>query len=194
MSNRTTALRRAALLLLLLGCLATLPSVANAAVQYSSGSTTVSITEETIDDNNSTKRCVTYTSNAPEQYDTACFTTIYTDGGTFFQCDVEFHESCNRCGPCVTSEDEVGYDIDCFNAKPSINTYGCMALTDENMQGVLVDENFAPFDWEAANPDKSAALAAEESDNDGTGDNSAAAAAGNMLLSAAVLGALTALL
>ena len=118
---------------------------------YRSGSTTVTISEEILDDNNSTKRCVTYESNQPEKYDTACFSSFYTDGGTFERCEVHFgDEKCNSCHVCETSEKQVGYDIDCYNAKPSVNTEGCDLFTDENVQGVLVDEAFTTFDWDEA--------------------------------------------
>lgn len=87
------------------------------------------VTEEIIDNNNSTKRCVTYMSNKPDKYDTACLSSFYTDGGTFLRCVIYFgDEKCNSCHVCETSDKQVGYDIDCYNAKPSENTEDCALL------------------------------------------------------------------
>jgi len=118
---------------------------------YTSGSTTVTVSEQTIDANNSNRKCVKYTSGAPERYDTACFTTAYSDGGTFIQCSVDFDDGpCTSCTPCETDASEVGYILDCFNVQPSVGTQGlCVMLTDENVQEILVYETFEsqPFAW-----------------------------------------------
>ena len=173
-NNRiSSALQSAALLFLALQ----LPCLTSAKT-YTAGSTTVSISQETFaDSNNSTKRCVTYTSNIPEKYDTACFTSVYSDGGTFINCYVDFQETCNRCAPCTTAEVEVGFTLDCNNAQPDEDTMGlCTEFSDLSVQQVLVDNVFDNmlFDWEEAEALESAE---EGGDNSGDNDNSAAAAA-----------------
>lgn len=130
-----------------------LPAVS--AVKYTSGSTEVDVTNTLVDANNSTEKCVEYLSNAPEKYSTACFTTLYTDGGTFMGCEVKLGDTyCDKCVACEDGEEEVGFMIDCDNFEPAVSTYqsspSCIVLNDANIQEVLVDELFAsnPFTFE----------------------------------------------
>lgn len=120
---------------------------------YTSGSTSVKVSQEIIDSNNSTKKCVEYMSGAPEKWDKGCFTTKFSDGGTFINCDIQLGDNfCTSCQPCETVSFEVGYTIDCFNVEPEEDTRGlCVLLSDENIQEVLVDEKFRsqPFEWVA---------------------------------------------
>jgi len=121
------------------------------AATYTSGSTSVKVSEEIIDTNNSTRKCVEYTSGAPEKWEKGCFTTEFSDGGTFIKCDVQLGEtSCASCTPCETDDSEVGYILDCYNIEPEENTKGlCVFLSDETVQEVLVDLKFQsqPFEW-----------------------------------------------
>lgn len=129
-----------------------LPNVS--AVKYTSGSTQVDVTTTMIDKNNSTEKCVTFLTDAPEKYSTACFTTIYTDGGTFYGCKVKLGDNeCSRCSACENNDEEVGFEIDCDSIEPAESTYtsnpACIVLNDANIQEVLVDTVFAdtPFDF-----------------------------------------------
>ena len=66
---RTITSRPSSLLLLLLALATTsslVPMATGQAVTYTVGSTTVEISEEIIDANNSTKKCVEFTSGSPE--------------------------------------------------------------------------------------------------------------------------------
>jgi hypothetical protein len=125
------------------------------AVKYSSGSTEVDVTTTLVDKNNSTEKCVTFMKNAPEKYSTACFTSLFTDGGTFMGCKIKLGDSyCEYCQACETSERKVGYTIDCDSIEPAESTYNlnpsCVALDDANIQEVLVDDTFSstPFSFE----------------------------------------------
>jgi len=178
------AFQFAALLLLALQ----LPYFTSADKTYAAGPTIVSVSQVTFDANNSTERCVTYSANAPEKYDTACFTSWYTDGGTFHGCEVNFQEACNSCGPCTTAEDTVGFTLDCKNAQPKVDTEGlCTEYTDFTVQQVLVGNDFdnLPFDWEAAE----ALEAGEEESADNSGNTDTSAAAGRGVLSMILLAA-----
>lgn len=125
------------------------------AVKYSSGSTEVDVTTTLVDKNNSTEKCVTFMTNAPEKYNTACFTTFYTDGGTFQGCEIKLGDKyCNSCQACENSEEKAGFMIDCDSIEPAESTYSlspsCIVLDDANIQEVLVDDLFSstPFTFE----------------------------------------------
>lgn len=116
----------------------------NVAVQYKSGGTTVDVSLEIIDENNSTRYCVDYLEGDEDgrDYKKACFSSLFTDGGKFRLCEVEFgDEKCVQCRPC-TSSGEDGYDLDCYNIQPTENTNVCTVLNNENIQQVLVDMQF----------------------------------------------------
>jgi hypothetical protein len=136
--------------LALLAALAAFNEQLVAATVYTSGSTTVDVTIQYLDEFGSNEKCVKYISNAPEKYNTACFTTTYTDGGTFSGCQVQFGDYfCNSCAACQTTPDyDVGYTIDCYNIQPA-ETVDCVLLNDTNIQEVLVDTDYAsqPFNY-----------------------------------------------
>jgi hypothetical protein len=128
------------------------------ALSYSVGSTDVTVTSSIVDVNNSTKKCVTYKTNSPEKYTTACFTTTYTDGATFYKCALEFNsgkDKCDKCGPCTDLNENVGFNIDCDAFMPaksnSINgREECTVLNDMSIQAVLTDGvtfDAMPFDF-----------------------------------------------
>ena len=149
-----TVIQYVSLFLCYVATTTTTNNIVVSAIQYTSGSTKVDVTTTFIDNYNSTEKCVTYMSNAPEKYDTACFTTTYTDDGTFFKCTVQLGDNqCNSCSVCETLNDEVGFRIDCDNYEPGESTYNkdpsCIMLNDTNIQRVLVDDTFdtIPFDF-----------------------------------------------
>jgi hypothetical protein len=162
-----------ALLLALATTTSFLPNVVVMAVTYTSGSATVEVSEEVLDDNNSTKKCVQFTSGAPEKYEKGCFSTEYTDGGEFMSCTLEFDEMpCNKCERCNTNEDLPGYEIDCNNIEPEEGTnYLCEEINDLNVQRLLVDDKFdsQPFNWTAAG----GATVSSGADNGGDGNPAA---------------------
>lgn len=111
---------------------------------------------ELVDGNNRTVnvRCATYHTEHQDshKFDKACFTSVFTDGETLFECQVVFGDQrCNRCNICVTPDGQPGYDLDCFNAQPAENSLGCDTWSDMNIQQVLVDEEFdsQPFVFNA---------------------------------------------
>lgn len=147
MSSQTVALVPSLLvmtylLILFLACCAAFNA---SAIRHTSGGTTVDVSLEFVDGNNSTKFCVEYLSGDDynRNYDLACFTSFFTDGGTFRDCEVQFDDKqCDECGPCTTDTRQVGYTLNCFNAQPNENTNACVVLDDLNIQQVLVDEEF----------------------------------------------------
>ena len=125
---------------------------------YTSGSTKVEVEATIIDENNSTRKCVTYLTNPPEKYETACFTTAYTDGATFQGCTVQFDDSaekrCDSCEACVDNDEQVGFIIDCDSLIPSKSNLNdgvpCTILNDMNIQTLLTDDSTftsTPFDF-----------------------------------------------
>ena len=189
---------------LLLVALATfsLPTVfllVDGAVTYTSASATVEISEEILDDNNSTKKCVLFTSGAPEKYEKGCFSAEYTDGGAFMSCSLEFDDvACTNCQRCNTAEDLPGYEIDCNNIEPEEGTnFLCEELNDSNVQMLLVDEKFEsqPFNWTMARDDSDTTSSGGDDGADSTpaGDNMGSAARSSTLMSmgATILGALS---
>lgn len=125
---------------------------------YTSGSTEVEVEATILDENNSTRKCVTYMANPPEKYATACFTTIYTDGATFQGCTLQFDNSaekrCERCEACVDFDKQVGFLLDCDSFIPSKSNLNdqvpCTLLNDLNIQTVLTDKTTfvdTPFDF-----------------------------------------------
>ena len=127
---------------------------------YTSGSTSVEVKTTILDENNSTRKCITYTANPPEKYETACFTTMYTDGATFQNCIVQFDNSatkrCDDCSVCEDFDKQVGFLLDCDSLIPSKSNLNdvapCTLLTDMNIQTVLTDDTTdtfvsTPFDF-----------------------------------------------
>jgi hypothetical protein len=125
---------------------------------YSVSSTEVEVETTILDENNSTRKCVTYLSNPPEKYETACFTSTYTDGGTFQHCTVQFDNSagkrCETFSVCTDSNKQIGFLLDCDSILPSKTNVNdqepCTVLNDTNIQAVLTDgTTFAstPFDF-----------------------------------------------
>jgi hypothetical protein len=121
------------------------------AIKYSSSSTEVEVTATIIDANNSTKKCITYLSNKPEKYTTACFTTKYTDLATFNECAVQFdnQQTCDKCSVCQDANEKTGFEIDCDALLPSKSTINdvepCTILSDANIQAVLTDDTTTTF-------------------------------------------------
>jgi hypothetical protein len=119
------------------------------AESYTSGATSVDVTIEHLDNYGSSNKCVTYKSGAPdEDWDTACFTSSFTDGLTFQGCTVSFGDGvCNSCEACEDQDENVGFTMDCFNLQPAETTMSCIILNNANIQTVLVDDEFAsqPF-------------------------------------------------
>jgi Pyruvate/2-oxoacid:ferredoxin oxidoreductase delta subunit len=141
MGTRTSTLFR---LFLLAAC----AFKGNLAVQHTLGGTTVDVSLEIIDENNSTKFCVDYLAGDDygRDFKKACFSSFFTDGGKFRLCEVKFDDdSCVQCKPC-TSFGEDGFDLDCFNIEPEENSIGCTVLNNENIQKVLVDNEFEGTD------------------------------------------------
>jgi hypothetical protein len=154
-----------------------LPSYVTA-VKYSTGSTEVDVTTTLVDSNNSTEKCVTFMKNAPEKYSTACFTTLYTDGGTFMGCKIKLGDSyCRYCQACETNKGEVGYTTDCDSIEPAESTYtlnpSCVVLDDGNIQKVLVDDTFSgtpfSFDMSQSVTDDSGMTNGTKADNSSSG-------------------------
>ena len=125
---------------------------------YSAGTTEVDVETTILDANNSTRKCVTYMSGKPEKYEIACFTSTFTDGGTFQECTLQFDNDakkrCEVCAACTNSNEEVGFHLDCDSIIPSksnlLENGACTVLNDANIQTVLTDETtFAnvPFDF-----------------------------------------------
>ena len=125
---------------------------------YSAGTTEVDVETTILDANNSTRKCVTYMSGKPEKYEIACFTSTFTDGGTFQECTLQFDNDakkrCEVCAACTNSDEEVGFHLDCDSIIPSksnlLEKGACTVLNDANIQTVLTDETtFAnvPFDF-----------------------------------------------
>lgn len=122
---------------------------------YSAGTTEVDVETTILDANNSTRKCVTYMSGKPEKYEIACFTSTFTDGGTFQKCTLQFdNDECDVCVVCTNSNEEVGFRLDCDSIIPSksnlLEKGACTVLNDANIQTVLTDETtFAnvPFDF-----------------------------------------------
>jgi hypothetical protein len=111
---------------------------------YTAGSTKVDVTIDYLDEYGTNKKCVKFTSGAPdEKWDTACFTSFYTDGKTFNGCEVTFGtEKCNKCDACEDEYEKVGFDIDCHNIQPEETTTSCVLLNNTYIQKVLVDDVF----------------------------------------------------
>ena len=120
-----------------------------AAETYTASGTEVKVTTTILDENNSTRKCVTYATNPPEKYETACFTTTLTDGGTFNGCIVQFDNTaikrCDSCGPCTDSEEKVGFTIDCDSINPAKTNLTCTLLNDMNIQTLLTDDSTDTF-------------------------------------------------
>ena len=123
--------------------------VANNAIAepYTVGNTEVDVETTILDMNNSTRKCVTYLSGQPEKYETACFTSIYTDGGTFQGCIVQFDNNaekrCDDCDACTDSDEKIGFKLDCDSFLPKKSNendqVSCTLLNDTNIQAVLTD-------------------------------------------------------
>jgi hypothetical protein len=111
---------------------------------YTAGSTKADVTIDYLDDYGTNKKCVKFTAGAPdEKWDTACFTSFYTDGKTFRGCEVTFgSEKCNKCDACEDDNEKVGFAIDCFNIQPEESTTSCVILNNTYIQKVLVDDVF----------------------------------------------------
>ena len=120
-----------------------------AAETYTASGTEVKVTTTILDENNSTRKCITYATNPPEKYETACFSTILTDGGTFNGCIVQFdntaNKRCDSCGPCTDSEEKVGFTIDCDSIIPAKTNLTCTLLNDMNIQTLLTDDSTDTF-------------------------------------------------
>ena len=125
---------------------------------YSAGNSEVDVETTILDANNSTRKCVTYMSGKPEKYEIACFTSTFTDGGTFQKCTLQFDndakKQCDTCMACSDINEEVGFHLDCDSIIPSksnlLDKGACTVLNDANIQTVLTDETtFAnvPFDF-----------------------------------------------
>ena len=125
---------------------------------YSAGNSEVDVETTILDANNSTRKCVTYMSGKPEKYEIACFTSTFTDGGTFQKCTLQFdndeNKQCDVCVVCTNSNEEVGFRLDCDSIIPSksnvLDNGACTVLNDANIQTLLTDETtFAnvPFDF-----------------------------------------------
>jgi hypothetical protein len=164
---------------------------------YTSGSTTVDVTIEYVDENNSTHKCVEYVSGGPGDYQKACFATILNANGVFIDCEVAFDDGesgmveCNSCMRCETNDDEIGYQLDCYNIQPTENTQSCTPFNDLAIQQILVDTQFdaTPFAFT-----DNATTTAENGDHEGD-DNTRSGAtvfmSVAMVVSAALLGLLT---
>ena len=120
--------------------------------------TEVDVETTILDANNSTRKCVTYMSGKPEKYEIACFTSTFTDGGTFQECTLQFdndeNKLCEKCAACTNSNEEVGFRLDCDSIIPTksnvLDSGACTVLNDANIQTLLTDETtFAnvPFDF-----------------------------------------------
>jgi hypothetical protein len=125
---------------------------------YIAGSTEVEVGTTILDTNNSTRKCVTYLTNPPEKYETACFTSFYTDGGNFQGCIIQLDNNgekrCDKCAACTDINEEAGFVIDCDSFLPSISNYNdqvsCTIINDANIQALLTDGttfDSIPFDF-----------------------------------------------
>jgi hypothetical protein len=110
---------------------------------YTAGSTKVDVTIDYLDEYGTNKKCVKFTSGAPDKWDTACFTSFYTDGKRFKGCEVTFGTAnCQKCDACTDDNEQVGFDIDCYNIQPEETTTSCVILNNTYIQKVLVDDVF----------------------------------------------------
>jgi surface protein len=115
---------------------------------YISGDAKIQSSREPIEGTSSDlseKLCVKYLAGS-EQYEEACFSTIYNRNGLAIRCTIEYDSSsCGACSICFGTIQEsnlpyVGYETDCGDPT------NCTELTEDSIQDFLVGPAFSDQD------------------------------------------------
>lgn len=101
-----------------------------------------------LDQSGSNQKCIEFTQGPPTEesieYTKACFTTLYSSNSEFINCAVTIDDAtqCDSCTACTMPDGAPGFEVDCFSFHGNSNTDQCVALSDDSIQSVLLDDLF----------------------------------------------------